>query len=134
MADFGTLTPAQRRALNALLSNRDARSAAAACGIPERTLYRWLRDPKFTRELREAEQTMLESTVRRLQQASEQAVDALQRGLVASEATQNQLRAADIVLNRLLKAREILEIERRMDEIERRMDEISGGKADESTN
>src|SRR5690606_39938518 len=48
------LTPSQEKAIIALLAEPSLARAAAACGIGERTLYRWLREPAFMSAYRRA--------------------------------------------------------------------------------
>src|SRR5262245_14719972 len=47
------LTPRQEQAILALINEATVAKAAAATGIPERTLYHWLNEPKFNRAHRE---------------------------------------------------------------------------------
>jgi hypothetical protein len=49
-----TLTPKQENAIIALMSKPSLAKAAAAAGVSEKTLYRWLREPEFTDRYREA--------------------------------------------------------------------------------
>lgn len=117
------ITPAQQRAISALLESRDVRSAATVAGVGERTLYRWMGDPAFQQALQQAQQKLLEGVLRRLTRISEMAVDVLERGMSQEEPLPQQLRAADIALSRMLKAREMLEIESRLEALERSMGE-----------
>ena len=48
------LTAPQERAIIALLNEQTVGRAAAAAGVGERTLYRWLKEPTFSRAYREA--------------------------------------------------------------------------------
>ncbi len=48
------LTPVQERAIIALLNEQTITGAAAAAEVGQRTLYRWLRQPEFSRAYREA--------------------------------------------------------------------------------
>ena len=46
------LTPRQYKALASLLTEPSIRKASEASGVPERTLYTWLKDPLFDAEYR----------------------------------------------------------------------------------
>ena len=48
------LTAPQERAIIALLNEQTIGRAAAAADVGQRTLYRWLKDPTFSRAYREA--------------------------------------------------------------------------------
>lgn len=113
------LTPSQQRAIAALLEARDVRSAAATAGVGERTLYRWMGEEAFQSVLQQQQNELLQNVLRRLTNASSMALDALERGMQATEPMPQQLRAADIVLSKLLKAREMLETEERLEALER---------------
>lgn len=123
MAENGkndALSPSQRRALSALLEERDMRSAAAAAGVGERTLHRWIREEQFSAALQQAQDELFSQVLRRLSHASSQALDALERALREGDTSQ-QVRAADIILGKLLKARELLELEPRLRALENRI-------------
>jgi hypothetical protein len=66
MTENGRLSPAQKRALAAMLTERDVRSAAKAAGVAERTLFTWLKDPDFTQALRQAEAALIDEATRGL--------------------------------------------------------------------
>ncbi len=53
------LTPPQERAIIALLNEQTVGRAAAAAKVGQRTLYRWLREPEFSRAYRQARRTPL---------------------------------------------------------------------------
>lgn len=49
-----SLSPEQEAAVVALLNETSVARAAAACGVGERTLYRWLDEPQFGEAYRKA--------------------------------------------------------------------------------
>ena len=53
-ADVDGLSVRQQQAILALLNQPTIKAAAKSCGVGERTLYRWLRDPDFARAFRAA--------------------------------------------------------------------------------
>ncbi len=116
-----TLTPKQRRAVAALLTCGDVSAAAQAAGVNRGTLYRWLKQPAFQQALREAEGEALADLQRRLVSLGSDAADVLAAAMQTSEETRTRLRAADVVLGRLLQLRELIDLERRVSELERRL-------------
>ncbi len=117
MADSGRLSPRKRRAIAALMSAKDSRSAAQAAGVGERTLYRWLGEPAFKAGLESAEAELAASARRelwaRLTGAIEK-VDAVMRTNKPSD----QLRAAQTIIDYALKFRDMDVIEQRLAALE----------------
>lgn len=109
------LTIPQRKAIAALLGARSIREAAAASGTAERTLYRWLDDPQFARAVQAAEGAAVDAAARRLVALSDKAVTALEE-LLDSPTTPARLRlaAASEVLDKMLKLRELRDLEARL--------------------
>jgi hypothetical protein len=77
-ADDTQLSTSQRKAIAALLTARDISSAADLAGVGRRTLYRWLKQPAFRRELHEAEQAAITAAAGRLAGMQAEALDALE--------------------------------------------------------
>ncbi len=72
------LTPAQERALAALLASRSIAAAARQAGVPLHTLHRWLRhDNDFQDEFRHLRQQALAHAAARLQHGASAAADTL---------------------------------------------------------
>lgn len=108
MSYYGTVSPRQARAINALLSTTNVRAAAAAAGISERTLWRWLTDKEFHQALETAEEQLVEGATRRLLGLQDQAIDELadilsdkNEGVDVSPTL--KLKAATIVLDTVAK-------------------------------
>jgi hypothetical protein len=57
----------QDRAILSLLAEPTLERAAKKCGIGVTTLWRWLQEPEFQRQYREAWRTVFEGTLLRLQ-------------------------------------------------------------------
>jgi len=122
VANTGTLTPTQRRAIAALLTERDTRAAAAKAGVKERSLYRWLTLPGFKAELQDAEKQAIDAAIRRLAELTAQAVDTLREVMTDKEASAGtRVQAANIALARLLDLRELQELETRLQRIEKEL-------------
>jgi glutamine synthetase type III len=116
------LTPAQRRAIAALLTARDTRSAATLSGVNERTLHRWLTLTHFRAELQKAENQAINTAIRRLSELTSHAVDTLREIMSDKSVTAGtRVQAANIVLSRLLDLRELQEFELRLRRIEEKL-------------
>ena len=119
------LTPSQRRAIAALLLERDNRAAAKASGIAERTLARWLTLPIFREALEAAETEAVDSSLRRLASVTGLAVDTLLAIMENPGAKPAQrLTAANIALSRYPELRDSQEFNERLRRLE---NEFPGG-------
>lgn len=120
MAENGSkLSAKQHRALSALLTSKSVAEAAAATGLGERTIYRWLTDPVFRQALSAAEGDLIDAATRRLLTLQGSALDTFEA--VLGDATVSagvRLRAAQAVLDYLLKLRELRDIEQRLQALE----------------
>ena len=113
------LTPAQRRAIAALLTERNARAAAAKAKVAERTLYRWLADPDFAVALAAAEGDIIAGATRRLLQLQDKAIDAVDAVFGDGETSAAvKLRAAQLTIDAMLKLRELRNVEGRLAALE----------------
>jgi len=119
LADFGRqLTPKQRAFALALLNEKDTRAAAKRAGVAERTAYRWSADPDIQRAIAEAENAALQQAVRGLIRLAPDAVATLGRALSDEAPPPVAIRAADVILSRLLQLRELLDYDRRLAALE----------------
>jgi len=119
MATNGNLTPKRRAFVRAMLTERDVKAAALAAGIAERTAYRWITDPDVQAAIVEAEGAALTDVTRGLLRLADSAVAALETAMGDKEATASaRVRAADIVLTRLLQLRELVTLEDRIAALE----------------
>ncbi len=124
MADNGRISTKQRRAIAALLSTPTIGAAAATAEIGERTLATWLSDPVFRAELTAAEDAAVDEAVRQLVASSGAAVETMM-GLLNDPKPAIRLRAADALLNHLLKLRELRNLESRLAALEGRYNETT---------
>jgi transposase-like protein len=119
MPENTTLSPKQRKALEALITTGDTVSAADAAGVHRDTLYRWLKQPLFATMLREAEAEAIDEVARVLIRLSRSAVGTLAQAMAERDAPIGpRIRAADITLNRLLQVRELATLEERLTALE----------------
>lgn len=115
----GTLKPRQHKAIEALLHAGSVPEAAQACGVPERTLYRWLReDADFCAALVAAEGGAIDEAARQLIGAAGTAITTLQGLLTKSASDHVKVRAAEVILSHLLKLRELRNVEARLTALE----------------
>ena len=121
MAENGNdLSTKQVRAVQALLSAKNVAEAAAATGLGERTLHRWLTEDAFRAALAAAEAELLDAATRRLLHLQGAAIDTFETVLDSEEASAAlKLRAAQAVLDNLLRLREVHSLEQRLLELER---------------
>ncbi len=109
------LTPGQKRAIEALLNTKSVREAAEAAELGERTIFRYLGDPFFRQQLSSAEGDLIDQATRRLLALQGAALDTFEGVLASEEASASvKLRAAQSVLDSLLKLRELRNIEARL--------------------
>ncbi len=113
------LTPKKRAFVRALLTERDTRAAAQRAGIAESTAYRWVKDGAIQAAILDAEGDALNAVTRGLLRLSREAVNTLD-GAMSDEDTPTgaRIRAADIVLSRLLQLRELVTLEERVSALE----------------
>lgn len=121
MSEIGTqktLAPAQRKAIEALLTCGNVASAALAADVGRTTVYRWLKEDYFIAELRSAEQEAVASLSRALAGLGDSAAEALRAALHPEQKITTRLRASEIVIGNLLRLRELVELEERIRALE----------------
>lgn len=117
VTDRYTLTAPQRRVVEAILTHTNATSAAVSLGCSRAALYRQLRHDAVQAALRDAQQQIIESTLRNLNRLSDEAVAALAT-LLKSDIDTVRLSACRLVLELSLKYTAQIDIERRLQAIE----------------
>lgn len=115
------LTPRQRRAVEALLSNWDTTKAAEAASVSRDTLYRWLRSDNFRDAIQDATRAALENLSRGLVTLGGNALKVLDNAMIGDSPMQAgaRVRAADIILSRLLQISELVDLESRVSTLEK---------------
>ena len=135
MAENGTdnavISGKQQRAILALLSTKNVAEAAVRAKVGERTLWRWLGEPMFRVQLAGAEADMLDAATRLLLQLQDGAIETVQAIMQDGETNASvRLRAAQAVLDYLLKLRELRNVEQRLTALEmayaREQDQAAG--------
>lgn len=108
------LTPNQRRAVESLLTSGSVTQAAEAAGVTRNTLYRWMKDTDFIEAMRDAEAEAVAGLSRSLAGLGESAAAAFREALEPDQKITVRLRAAEAVTDRLLKLRELVDLEARL--------------------
>ena len=95
-------------------------------GIGTTTAFRWLQDPVFQTEYREARRMAVSQATSQLQQASTEAVQTL-RTIMGDESspTASRVSAAKTVLDMSLKAVELEDLAQRIEQLERNIQKES---------
>jgi len=114
----------QKRALVALLENGTVTGAAAAVGLSEKTIYRYLHDENFTRELDKSIRGLLSAAGVTLYSGTETALKTLAGIMNHARRDSDRRLAAANWLTFVYKHREFNDIENQISEIIRRLDEI----------
>jgi len=116
------LTGKKLKALEALISHDSIDQACNACGISRATLYRYLKEPLFDKELKAAKRQLINRAILRLQQSCSDAARTLSEICKDKEATAaSRVSAAKEILSSALKAVELEDIETRLSTLEERM-------------
>jgi hypothetical protein len=113
------LTTKQRAGLAALLAGATYTDAAKAAAVHPNRLTAWMKEPAFVAALRQAEGEKLQGVTRSLLALANKAAGAIESVLDDSEALDSsRIRAADVVLGRLLQIKELAELEERIRKLE----------------
>lgn len=113
-------TPKQNRAIVALMSEPTLERAGLACGVHDRTLARWLKDPTFQEALARAEAEAISEAARSLSAASREAVAYLRQVLQDDEISPSEkIRACGLILGSLPPLRILGSIEERLEQLQR---------------
>lgn len=118
--DDKKITAQQQRAIAALLSTRNVATAAKQAKVGERTLHRWIsEDAAFKVALSAAEGELIGTATRRLLQYQEAAIVVIATIMAdTSNSAGVRLRAAGIVIDTMLKLRELRNVEERLTALE----------------
>jgi hypothetical protein len=115
----GNVTPRQRRAIAELLQTGSPTKAAAAVGVNPKTVHAWMHLPAFVAALAEAEADALACLSRRLVDLGSKATDTLDLAMVYDpKAPGARVTAAGVVLGNLLKLRELVTLQARVEALE----------------
>ena len=109
----------QKRAIKALLEYRTIATAAEAASVSERTIYRWFDVPAFRAALNKAEGQAIDAATRNLLTLSKAAINVFYEIMQDETISPGvRLRAADRVMDHLVRLRELRDIEQRLVNLE----------------
>lgn len=111
------LTLRQRKALETLVETGNVSQAADVAQVSRVTVHKWLKEEDFKAELRAAELDALEAFGRELVSLSRETAEVL-RAALTDESTSVRLRAAQMVLDGILRVRELVSFEERLTTLE----------------
>jgi hypothetical protein len=115
------LTPRQRRTITALVTCGDITQAAADAKVSRDTIYRWMKQEGFKAALDLAVEDSLAALSRELVRLGGKATGVLSAAMEGNSPMEAaaRVRAADIVLSRLLQLRELADFESRLNRLEK---------------
>ncbi len=113
------LTAPQERAIIALLNEQTVGRAAAAAEVGQRTLYRWLKDPTFSRAYREARRDAFGQAIALTQRYAPLAVNTLAQVMMDDNApSSSKVAAATTILRFGREGIELDDLAARVDALE----------------
>lgn len=114
----GSRANAKSAVLAALAAGLTVQEAAKQCGVGERTIYRWKRNPDFAKAVDDARTELIGRTVGRLSDSATTAVQTLRELLSPTQPPSVRLGAAKAVLELGVRLRESEELARRIAALE----------------
>ena len=115
----GDISTKQKAAIRALLTGASYPEAAAAAHVHENTVGQWMKSPEFISALHQAESEAMQIISRSLVSLADRATGTLESVLENSTTRDSsKIRAADVVLGRLLDIRSMAELEERIKKLE----------------
>jgi len=118
------LTIKQEHAIVLTLQGQTIRDIAKTLNVSERTVYGWMQNEKFQKQLKEERNKIRDEALDKFKQFATRAVERL-RDLLESPSDTIALRASTTILDFTLKARELEELEERLTALEKK---IGGGQ------
>ena len=126
MTQSATLSRNKQRAIAALLTTSTVRDAARMIGLNEGTIWRYLRDPAFKRELRDLEDRAVAAAVASLSGLSGDAIATLREILDDPDAsTTARVRASLGILRERRRIGELDDLAQRVAKLEAYFDRLS---------
>ncbi|MHB9098540.1 MAG: phBC6A51 family helix-turn-helix protein [Syntrophales bacterium] len=112
------LNSKQLKVIPVLVGCDTIEGAARKTGIAKNTLYKWMKQEEFSREITSARKKLLEKAMNKLMNVTMKAVTTLEK-LLNAESESVRRAAANDVLGHVLKYRELQEIEERLETLEK---------------
>src|SRR5690242_5985781 len=105
--------------ISALLSSRSVEEAAVKTKIALITARRWMRDPGFIEQFREARKEVMQQAISQIQQATIESIAALREVVVHGESEGSRVAAARTILENGLRSYQFEQLESRVEDLER---------------
>jgi hypothetical protein len=120
------LSPKQSKAIAALLEEPTMKkAAAAAAGVNEATLWRWLQTPAFRKAYAEARRKVVQQGMARIQRYTSEAASVLYEIMNdIHKPPYTRVAAANSIIDNAGKATELDDYHERIAEIERQLDDL----------
>ena len=112
------LTVKQMKAITLLLTRSTREEVIKEVKISSETLYRWMRDPDFREELARQQNEVINEAISLLKANMTKAANTLV-SLLDEKGGELRRRAANDLIGHVLKARELEELEERLEQVER---------------
>ena len=126
MAQNGAVSAKQIKAIDCLLASPSVTAAVECANVPRRTLYNWLADEDFKRELDAAQRALVATAARRLAHGLEKTITTVLSLAESSEDEAIRLRAALAVPTMLRELHEQGDLADRLAMLEDAMRAING--------
>jgi len=117
MQPMSEISTKQEKLIALLLTEKTIDEACKKANVNVTTYWRWMKDENFLKEYRRARRGILENTVAKLQGATYQAIETLERNLTC-ENPGAEIRSAQIILEQSIKGLEILDVANRIEMLE----------------
>ena len=117
-SNLSRLTNRQKYSIPLMLAARSIEEGCRMAGIAKQTWYNWMRDEGFKEAVCEQREAVVSEALDRLKAAVTGAVEGL-TGLVNAEEKNIRLRACAEVIDYVMKARELEDLERRLAALEK---------------
>lgn len=119
--DGNGLSARQRKALPFFISTAHCEEACKKAGISRNCFYEWLKQPKFKAVLENLRNEVVQDAIAHLKINSTKAAETLISLTARTDNPSVQRAAANDILNHVMKFKEVMEIEQRLNEIERKI-------------
>lgn len=115
------VTPKQARGIAALLTEPTITAAAARAGVAPKTIYKWLRQPVFTEELRRVQNQEIDQAAARLAGGLSEALDELYSLMTGAKSEAVRRQAVTEWFDRTHQFIELRDLEQRLAALEARL-------------
>ena len=124
------LTAKQAAAIEVLLTGGNITQAAEAAGVTRAAVYRWQELPQVKTAMAEAQNSALQRISRALVYQGDTAVKVLNEAMTNPEMPAAlRIRAADIIISRIIDIKEMIDFEGRLAELEKAIAEQKAGNS-----